>query len=291
MRGDYPGLVNEILDNPKAGRVRAAAALSRKKIRQEQGRFLVEGLQAVRELLVHRPELAETVYVSLDGDQRLIEVDRLVDEAEASTRRDGRELPLVRVTAPVLAAMAETVTPQGVIAVARSWEVADAEQQANALAKALSGAKLVAIMHEVRDPGNAGTVLRAADAAGADAVVFAGASIDPFHPKVVRSTTGSLFHLPVVTAPDLAAAIDAARAAGLAVLAADVNGAELAPGDPALAGSVAWVFGNEARGLTEEERGLADAARRLPIYGAAESLNLATAASVCLYTTAFAQRA
>ena len=288
--GDYPGRVNEILSNPKAGRVRAAAALARKKTRQEQGRFLVEGLQSVRELLVHRPELAETVYVSIDGDQRLTEVDRLVDDAERHPRRDGRELQLIRVTAPVLAALAETVTPQGVVVVARSWESDDAEERARALRDALDGARLVAIMHEVRDPGNAGTVLRAADAAGADAVVFAGASIDPFHPKVVRSTTGSLFHLPVVTAPDLATAVDAARAAGLAVLAADVNGEELAPNDPALAGAVAWVFGNEARGLTEEDRALADSARRLPIYGAAESLNLATAASVCLYTTAFAQR-
>ncbi|MFC6235218.1 TrmH family RNA methyltransferase, partial [Leucobacter soli] len=129
-----------------------------------------------------------------------------------------------------------------------------------------------------------------ADAAGADAVVFAGESIDPWHPKVVRATTGSLFHLPVAVAPTLDASVDAARAAGLRVLAADVHGEDLDPAADVLAGPVAWLFGNEARGLNAEERALADGALRLPIYGAAESLNLATAASVLLYQTAFAQR-
>ena len=262
-----------MLENPKSARVKRAAALARKKDRRLSGRFLVEGPQAVRELLVHRPELVETVYATTGTEPWQYEIDRLASD---------QGVALERATEEVLAAMAETVTPQGVIAVARIDEAP--------LGEALVGARLVAILHEVRDPGNAGTVLRAADAAGADAVVFAGESIDPWHPKVVRSTTGSLFHLPVAVAPSLAAAVDAARAAGLAVLAADVHGAELQPADPGLAGPVAWVFGNEAHGLRDEERALADRALRLPIYGRAESLNLATAASVCLYTTAFAQR-
>lgn len=263
-----------MLENPKSGRVKRVAALARKKDRLQSGRFLVEGPQAVRELLVHGAELAETVYATTGTEPWQHEVDRLASE-------HGVEIE--RVTEQVLAAMAETVNPQGVLAVARVRETS--------LAEALGGARLVAVLHEVRDPGNAGTVLRAADAAGADAVVFAGESIDPWHPKVVRSTTGSLFHLPVALAPALADAVDAARAAGLTVLAADVNGDELSPGAATLAGPVAWVFGNEARGLSAQDRALADGALRLPIYGSAESLNLATAASVCLYTTAFAQRA
>lgn len=264
-----------ILDNPRSARVKRAAALARKKNRAEQGRFLVEGPQAVRELLAHRPELAEAVYVA----------DRvpLPWWPELRGLADAAGVRVETATDAVLAAIAETVTPQGVIAVAQACDVP--------LAEALDGARLVAILHEVRDPGNAGAVLRAADAAGADAVIFSGESVDPFHPKAVRSTTGSLFHLPVAVAPSLADAARATRAAGLALLAADVRGDELTEALDALADPVAWVFGNEARGLGEAERSLTDRSLRLPIYGKAESLNLATAASVLLYQTAFTQRA
>lgn len=266
--------MSEILVNPKAGRVRKTAALARKKDRREQGRFLVEGPQAVREALAHRPDLVEAVYTTTGTESWQLEVDRLASDGGVR---------LERATEAVLAAMSETVHPQGVIAVARSWDLP--------LDETLSGARLVAILHEIRDPGNAGTVLRAADAAGADAVIFSGESVDPFSPKVVRSTTGSLFHLPVAVAPTLEDAVVAARAAGLTTLAADVRGDELRGARDALAGPVAWVFGNEARGLTVGDRALVDRSLRLPIYGRAESLNLATAASVLLYETAFAQRA
>lgn len=266
----------EILNNPKATRVKRASALARKKERLAQGRFLVEGPQAVRELLVHRPELADTIYATTGDETWQGEIARLAD---------GTNVPLERVTGEVLATMCETVHPQGVVAVARTWETS--------LEEAFVGAKLVAVMHEVRDPGNAGAVLRAADAAGADAVVFAGDAIDPFHPKVVRSTTGSLFHLPVAVASSLETVVTAARAAGLSTLAADVRGTDLlaARTEGVLVDPVAWVFGNEARGLTQQDRDIVGRSLKLPIYGEAESLNLATAASVLLYETAFAQRA
>ena len=151
--------------------------------------------------------------------------------------------------------------------------------------------RLVAVLEEIRDPGNAGTILRAADATGADAVVFTGRTVDPYHPKVVRATTGSLFHLPHVVGVSLAEAAAVLRGAGLQVLAADVAGEDLLAARAELARPTAWVFGNEAHGLDAERLALADRALRLPIYGAAESLNLATAASVCLYESAFAQRA
>lgn len=264
---------DSILDNPKATRIKRASALVRKKDRREQQRFLVEGPQAVRELLTHRPDLADMVFTSTGIEPWQHEIAGLASE-------HGVRLELA--TDEVLATMAETVTPQGVIAVAKT--------PATKLREVLKGARLVAILHEVRDPGNAGTVLRAADAAGADAVIFSGDSIDPFHPKVVRSTTGSLFHLPVAVAATLGEALDAARSAGLTSFAADVNGDDLLEARADLSVSVAWVFGNEARGLTEVDRALTDRALKLPIYGAAESLNLATAASVLLYETAFAQR-
>ena len=264
-----------VIENPKAPRVKRVAALARKKDRRDTGRFLVEGPQAVTELLSHRPELTETVYATTDVTSWQFDVDRLADSAQ---------VPIERVTPQVLAAMAETINPQGVLAVARTWELP--------LAEVCAKAQLVVILHEVRDPGNAGTVLRAADAAGADAVIFAGDSIDPFHPKVVRSTTGSLFHLPVAVARSLGDAVAAATSAGLTTVAADVRGSDVlaARDEGLLEQRLAWIFGNEARGLTETERDLVGRSVRLPIYGAAESLNLATAASVLMYETAFAQR-
>lgn len=264
----------EILDNPKAPRVKRVAALARKKERLETGRLMVEGPQSVRELLTYRPGLIEALYATTGNEPWQFEIDELASDA-------GVEIE--RVTRQVLGAMAETVQPQGVLAVARIPEIS--------LTEALEGAKLVAVLHEVRDPGNAGTVLRAADAAGADAVIFSGDSIDPWHPKVVRSTTGSVFHLPVATSKSLEDVVAAVRAAGLETIAADVRGAELTEARGDLAAPIAWVFGNEARGLDETERAIIGRSLKLPIYGAAESLNLATAASVLLYETAFAQRA
>lgn len=263
---------SEILDNPKSARVRRTAALARKKDRFIAGQFLVEGPQAVRELLQHRPDLIVTVFATTGTEHWQHEIDQLASDAEVI---------IERVTDAVLAAIAETVTPQGVIAVARIEELS--------LEATLIGAKLVAVMHEVRDPGNAGAVLRAADAAGADVVIFSGESIDPWHPKVVRSTTGSLFHLPVAVTDTLDECVEIVRAAGLTVLAADIRGDVLTDAATVLESPVAWVFGNEARGLSEADRAIVDRSLRLPIFGKAESLNLATAASVCLYTTAFAQ--
>jgi TrmH family RNA methyltransferase len=169
---------------------------------------------------------------------------------------------------------------------------------APALADVLApGPRLVAVLAAVRDPGNAGTVIRTADAAGADAVVLARTSVDVHNPKVVRATAGSLLHLPVVTGLALDEAVTALRGAGLAILAADGGGAldlddllDAATAAPDLARPTAWLFGNEARGLSAQEQALADAVVRVPVHGAAESLNLATAAAVCLYASARCQR-
>lgn len=154
------------------------------------------------------------------------------------------------------------------------------------------------MLAHVRDPGNAGTVLRVADAAGADAVLLSTESVDVHNPKVVRSTAGSLFHLPVVEEVALADAVNVLRGAGVTVLAADGRGDldlddlqdTVGSGVPDLAASTAWLFGNEAWGLADEDLALADAVVRVPLHGRAESLNLATAAAVCLYASARAHR-
>ena len=152
--------------------------------------------------------------------------------------------------------------------------------------------RLAAVLASVRDPGNAGTVLRTADAAGAQAVIFSDASVDPYNGKCVRASAGSLFHVPLVAGVRPDRAVSALRAAGLRVLAADARGGrtldELTPAE--LAAPTAWIFGNEAWGMPSELLALADESVAVPIYGRAESLNLATAAAVCLYACARAQR-
>jgi RNA methyltransferase, TrmH family len=145
------------------------------------------------------------------------------------------------------------------------------------------------LLDQVRDPGNAGTILRAADAAGADGIVFSKDSVDLYNPKLVRSTTGSLFHLPSVIEADSADSLADLKAAGLQIFAAAGGGRPITEMSERLMEPTAWIFGNEAHGLSAEMMDLADEVVALPIYGSAESLNLATAASVCLYQSAFAQ--
>lgn len=265
-----------MLDNPRSPRVRAVAKLAKRKARTETGLFLVEGPQAVVEALRHRPERVIDIFATPSA------VERHPDLAQAA-RAAGMDVE--EASEMVLAVMADTVTPQGVIAVFAQFSTPLEELLA-------SGPKLVAVLEEVQDPGNAGTIIRAADAAGADGVVLAGHSVDPYNPKVVRSTTGSLFHLPVVVGGELAEVLGALRGAGLQIVAADVKGDDLLEARQAgvLDAPTAWLFGNEARGLRDDLLQLADRALVVPIYGRAESMNLATAASVCLYESAFAQR-
>ena len=192
---------------------------------------------------------------------------------------------MTRVEDRALAMLSDSVSPAGVVALCRFVDVPVAE--------VVTGARLVPICADVRDPGNAGTVLRCADAAGADGVVLAGSSVDAYNAKTVRASVGSLFHLPVAIEPSTEAAVLAARDAGMTVLAADGAG-ELGLYDAPLAelmtGPTAWLFGNEAWGLPPELAELADHRVAIPIHGRAESLNLSTAAALCLYESARAQR-
>ncbi|GAA1774991.1 TrmH family RNA methyltransferase [Agromyces lapidis] len=265
-----------MLENPRSPRVRAVAKLAKKAARAESGLFLLEGPQAVSEALEFRPELVVELYATPTA------LERHTGIADSAVRA---AVEVEFVTEEVLAAMADTVTPQGFVAVCRQFPTAVKDVFA-------AGPRLIAILEEVRDPGNLGTIVRAADAAGADAVILTGRAVDLYNPKVVRSSTGSIFHLPVAVGADLDDVLQRARAAGLTVLAADVKGEDLltARNDGVLANPTAWLFGNEARGLPDEQLALVDRVVIVPIYGKAESMNLATAASVCLYESAFAQR-
>ncbi|NNU28160.1 TrmH family RNA methyltransferase [Isoptericola sediminis] len=283
-----PRIPDVTLANPRAGRVKQVRALSGRSARAKHGQFLVEGPQGVREAVRHASARVRDVYLTAPAARRHPEI---LDTALAA----GLYVHLG--TPEVLDAMSPDA--QGVLAVVRT----DEPELGEALDRRRSPDRplLVAVLASVRDPGNAGAVIRAADAAGADLVVLAGESVDVHNPKVVRSTAGSLFHLPVVTGVPLSDVVEGVRAAGCAVLAADGTGdhdlddlldvAGASPeGVPDLAASAAWVFGNEAWGLPSEDRALADAVVRVPIRGRAESLNLATAATVCLYASGRAQR-
>ncbi|MGR0162072.1 TrmH family RNA methyltransferase [Paenarthrobacter nitroguajacolicus] len=285
------------MTNPRADRVRDVAKLAGRPARLKRGRFLAEGPQAVREALtLHRERataggsaVVHEVFASEACLDRLPELADLAQETQLRLASDE-----------VLAAMADTVNPQGIVAVCSFVDVS--------LDEVLdAGPRLIAVMCQVRDPGNAGTVLRAADAAGADAVVLTGSSVDIYNPKAVRSTAGSLFHLPVVLGADVEELVARCRERGIGVLAADgygtVNldklqdenaarrlGNESVASEYALESPTVWLFGNEAQGLSDTELALADHRVAVPVYGAAESLNLGTAATVCLYASARSQQ-
>lgn len=295
------------MSNPRADRVRDVAKLAGRPARLKRRQFLAEGPQAVREaLLAHRNSDAGTPVVA-EIYATAACLDRLPELADLA-----RDLPLRLATDEVLAAMADTVNPQGIVAVCNFIDVTLDEVLARRPA-------LVSVLVRVQDPGNAGTILRAADSAGADAVLLTAASVDIYNPKAVRSTVGSIFHLPVVMGLDFDALMAGLRAAGIAALAADGYGkldldelqdqsagrrlgigAERARGVketeagaavvPLLEEPTAWLFGNEAQGLSDTELAAADHRVAVPVYGAAESLNVGTAATVCLYASARAQR-
>lgn len=257
-------------------RLKAARRLTKRALRQRERAFLAEGPQAVAEALATGAGMSG-LFVTAPAQAR--HAGLVARAADA-----GVEVQLV--SGEVMSELAQTVTPQGLLAVC---DFVDVPLERVAAARPA----LVALLANVRDPGNAGTVLRAADAAGADAVIFADASVDVYNGKCVRASAGSLFHLPVVAGAGVADATRQLRAAGLRILAADGRGAATLD-DPgtraALAGPAAWLFGNEAWGLPEELLALADDSVAVPIYGRAESLNLAAAAAVCLYASAQAQR-
>ncbi|WP_067468632.1 TrmH family RNA methyltransferase [Actinomadura macra] len=264
------------LTSLRSPRVKAARRLAKRAFRRREGRFLAEGPQAVREALLIPGGLAE-LFTTAEAEARHPELVLAAERAGA---------PVLRVSGEVMAELAQTVTPQGLLAVCGFLDVP--------LGTALEARpRLVTVLAHVRDPGNAGTVLRTADAAGSEAVVFTDASVDPYNGKCVRASAGSLFHLPVVVGPRFDALMPELKSAGLTVLAADGAGDRtLDEGidEGLLARPTAWVFGNEAWGLPEEILRHVDEVVRVPIHGRAESLNLATAAAVCLYASARAQR-
>ncbi len=264
----------------RSARIAGAHRLLRRSRRTESGQFLAEGAQAVSAALgAARAQATQAavvleVFLTPDAARRYV---ALVRTAYAA----GVEVTVV--TPRAMESLSDTQTPPGIVARCTSVEVA--------LQNALGNhPRLVAVLVDANDPGNAGTVVRLADAAGADAVVFAGDSVDAMNPKTVRASAGSLFHLPIARATRAELLAELA-AAGLSTM-ATTGGADLSldAASSLLELPTAWLFGSEAHGLPAELLEAADGTVRIPIYGRAESLNLATAAALCLYASAGAQR-
>ena len=264
----------------RSARIASAHRLLRRSRRTEAGEFLAEGAPAVTEAIGYAREYPGAVlelYVTESAAGKHVDLIRAAYAA-------GVEVTQVNERAA--AALSDAVTPQGIVA---RCAILDTDP-----ATLLAGSPtLLAVLVQTNDPGNAGTVIRLADAAGADGVIVAGDAVDPFNPKSVRASAGSLFHLPVVRAADPVALVGALAAAGLSVLATTGTATadlDTAGTDGILDLPTAWLFGSEAHGLPPEVVALADESVRVPIYGRAESLNLAAAAAICLYASAAAHR-
>ncbi|MBU3692946.1 MAG: RNA methyltransferase [Candidatus Nanopelagicaceae bacterium] len=245
------------------------------KARKETGTYVIESLQNIESVLTNAAEQVQTLYYTAEGLSRL-------------TGRQLHNIEMLEVSPEVMKAMTDTVTPQGLLAIARiPNRKLETFQFTNK--KVLK----IAYFWQIQDPGNAGTVVRAADAFGFDAVCFSPESVDVYSPKVVRSTAGSLWQLPVFEEVSTAQIQSFANQNNCHLFAADGQGdIEL---KQAVKGTKdmnsIWIFGNEARGLPNSLIAEVGAkAVRIPISERVESLNLATAAAVVMYAASDAEK-
>ncbi len=270
----------QILDNPKSDRVRRIADLTRAKGRERSGRFLIEGPQSVREAVTWRPDVVQDLYVEVS---QALEHPRIISSTLEKIVETSQD-------ATIYVHVMRRISPdaQGIAAVGNAESM---HAGADDVELGKNGrAPQIAAFWQVRDPGNAGTVIRAADAAGCDAVIFVDDCVDVLNPKVIRSTAGSLFHLPV-----LAMSTDEfftwTGDHNMDVWAADVYGTEerkpeslpaVLADKAAVEAPKAVLFGNEARGLEPDILTRCGRIVSIPLYGKAESLNLGTSAAVML---------
>ncbi|PZS09484.1 MAG: RNA methyltransferase [Acidimicrobiales bacterium] len=266
---------------PRSSLILEAARLTRRKYRDQSREFLAEGPQAVA------AALDRSVVRVLYGTR-----DALDAHPQLSGAAHASQVPVRFADPQAMSRLSETVTPQHLVAVCGYVDVS-VEQLCKRLAN-LKPVSFVAVLDQIQDPGNAGTVLRAADAAGADAVIFGTDSVDPYNGKCVRASAGAVFHPLLTRGESSSHTVAVLRSAGFQVLAADAR-AGVSVYDLSRSGELsrptAWLFGNEARGLPPELLKQADHSVSIPIYGRAESLNLGVAAALCLYASAQSLRA
>lgn len=278
----------QLLSNPRADRVKKVAQLAgRSAVRKRRGQFLVEGPQSAREALrAHLGHLEpSTFWVAGAIVQEVyftVQLQHSHPEIYGLTTKLSQDVFVAETTQEVLSAMSDAVTHQDIVLVCALPEQPVLQDPG----------QLSVGMCRVQDPGNAGTIIRVADATGASAVIFTPESVDPFNPKTVRSTAGSLFHLPIYTGVDLETLATASHTNNVQIIATDGYASTTldTTSTEFLAAPSLWLLGNEAQGLNEQELSIADHRMAIPLYGQAESLNVATAATVCLYASAMAQQ-
>ncbi|MFA7266612.1 MAG: RNA methyltransferase [Candidatus Nanopelagicales bacterium] len=256
-----------------ASAVVAARKLGRRKERLARTLCVADGPQAVEYGL--RTARINQLFVTSIGAERF---DVLVSEAQSA----GVEI--LDVDESTFAGLSESKSPQGILGVAELPVAAPGLWQ--------QAPKMVVLLERAQDPGNVGTVLRTADAAGADFVLLGPGSADPFSAKCIRASAGSAFGIPVLEVASVDSALHEGKGAGLRVLGAAGDGARLlyGPDRVDLAQPTLWVFGNEAQGLAPTTLDACDELIAVPMFGGAESLNVGVAASLCMYATAEAQR-
>lgn len=259
---------------PRTPRVSAAIQLHRAAKRKKAGRFLIEGFNSVDAAI--RAEAVVEIFVTAAAAEQFREL--LTGYLESGTQRTSVSL----IDDSAARSLSETVTTTGLFAVCDTSAVSTSLEEAIEVGKQ-SGCLVIPV--ECNDPGNVGTIVRMTDALGAGAVILAGDSVDPLNSKAVRSSAGSVFHTPVARERDIDVVMDKVREAGFTTLATAMDGALTLGIDALPDGPVAWLFGNEAHGLSEEITSSAGASVSIPIKGKAESLNLATAAAMCLWET------
>ncbi|GAA1709137.1 RNA methyltransferase [Dietzia cercidiphylli] len=255
-------------------RVVSASKLHRAAARRKAGRFLAEGANSVESALT--TGAAIEVFCGPDSLDRFA---TLVTTASAS----GVTVSVV--TDRAIRALSDTVSPTGIVALCRSVvrDPGDPDE---------GSVRLVAVGQALAEPGNVGTLIRVSDALGADGVWLTGGAVDPENTKAVRASAGSLFHLPVVRGIAETDLVDRAHRLGLQVAVATGDGeVDIEHADDVLSRPTAWVFGNEAHGVPDALADAADVRVRIPLRGRAESLNIVTAASICLHTSARLQAA
>ncbi len=241
--------------------------MARRATRQSENAFVLEGAKLLGEALATGVEI-ESIFVAPGTDDPVV------------TTAATRGIRVYEFEAGVLERVAATVTPQPVMAVA---PLLDRPMTA------LDTARFVVVLADVRDPGNAGTVLRSAEAAGAGAVVFCEGSVDVYNPKTVRSSAGSLFHVPIVLAPAPPVALRRLGEQGFVLVGTAMEGGAVYDRCD-LTRPVALVFGNEANGLNADSMSALDELVSIPIEGNSESLNVSMAASVLCFETARQRR-
>ena len=250
----------ESLNSPHVARVKALIGSRGVKERKAAGQFVAEGLQCAREALNSSsgPRI-ETLYLTNNGRSKAEEVS------------DLSAIDVVDVSDEVMKEMSETITPQGILAVCKIPQVSLDSIQ-------LNGSRRFIYLSEVQDPGNAGTILRSADAFAMDAVITSPGSVDMYSPKVVRSTAGSLWHIPVFES----ILIDEVLAMGMNAFSLGAEGS-MSLSQYQMSGDTVAIFGNEARGLSTVQKVDSIDVVSIPMPGNAESLNLSAAASIVMY--------